>query len=142
MNKNFLPQKKDNTNRKIRNASKVQFNDIKFDSELELYMYKLLLRAKISLVFKPKFILVPSFHYEGELVREISWRPDYIVSDYNMLIDPKGYANDNFPLKLKLFKKWCIDNDKHYEFYFPKNKKECDSIYFLILSKKNKAIFQ
>lgn len=96
-------KKKVEGNQKIRNAIKCVFNDIKFDSKLELYFYKLCLEKNIIVEREPKFILQPKFEYLKEKVREIAMFPDFFLPNYNTIVEIKGgMVNDLFPMKRKL----------------------------------------
>lgn len=111
-------------NRKIRNATKVEFDWVKFDSKLELYCYKALREAKIPFELKKKFVSVEKFKYMWESIREISHYPDFFLYEHNIILDTKGFANDTYPIKTKLLKKYFHDNWLEYKITTPKNQKE------------------
>ena len=90
----------------VRNATKVEYDGIKFDSKLEQFAYKQLKLFKINFAMKQKFVIFESFRYAGELIRPISWTPDYILPDHNIILETKGFANDQWSLKIKLVKKF------------------------------------
>jgi len=90
-------------NKKVRNATKCVFNDIKFDSRLELYFYKLCFEKGIKIEREPKFILQSRFEYQGEKIREITMLPDFFLPDFNIIVEVKGgMVNDVFPIKRKM----------------------------------------
>lgn len=111
-------------NRKIKNATKVEFDWIKFDSKLELYCYKALREAKIPFELKKKFVSVEKFRYMWESIREIAHYPDFFLYDHNIILDTKGFANDTYPIKTKILKKHLYDAWKEYKIITVKNQKE------------------
>jgi len=52
---------------------------------------------------KPTIILQEGFRWNGKKVRAIVWEPDFYIPGANVYIDTKGFANDKFPMKLKMF---------------------------------------
>ena len=83
----FKKSKKVGENQKIKNATKVVYNDIKFDSKLEFYFYKLCIDNNIEVELKPKFILQPKFEYQGEKFREIAMFPDFHLPSFKFIIN-------------------------------------------------------
>ena len=135
-------------------AKKVSFDGINFASGLEKYMYQALKNAKIKAEYEGKtYVLQESFAFEvdsyerqangkGDLVNRgqkkilnIKYTPDFISDSF--IIECKGRANESFPLRWKMFKKYVNDNLKHVILYKPQNQKECDKVIELII-KKNK----
>ena len=98
-------------------AKKVTYDGINFASGLERYMYIALKKAKI----KAK--------YEGQTYE--------IVSGFDFIIECKGRANESFPLRLKLFKKYVSIHLPHVILYKPQNQKECDKTVELILNSRS-----
>jgi len=92
-------------NRKIKNAQKVQreYNgqQLTFDSKLEAFFFDLLVSNNIDFELKPFFILQDAFKHKGLSYKAITYRADFRVGDD--VIDVKGYPNDVFPLKKKMF---------------------------------------
>ena len=64
----------------------------------------------------------------------IKYTPDFICPNYSFIIECKGRANESFPLRWKLFKKYLVDNKLYHRLYKPQNQKECDKVIELILS--------
>ena len=110
-------------NRKIRNASKHTYNNITFKSALEVTVYKTLLQEGFNPEYEPETFIVwegfkPTTPYytrnRGKLklnstvVRDITYTPDFIVKYGNktIVIEVKGFANDVFPIKRKMFRKY------------------------------------
>ena len=59
------------TNKKVKNATKVDYNGISFRSKLEVYTYKKLKENNIKAKYeKVKFILVEPFSYKENKIRE------------------------------------------------------------------------
>ena len=134
-------------------AKKVTFDGITFASGLEKYMYMALKKAKIYADYEgATFVLQEGFQFEnesyerqsngkGEMVNRgckkilpIKYTPDFVSSSF--IIECKGRANESFPLRWKMFKKYVNWKMKHVTLYKPQNQKECDEVINLILSKK------
>ena len=135
-------------------SKKVIFDGIQFASGLEKYMYQALKKAKIKAVYEGEtYILQDSFEFnnesyerqangKGEMkdrgqkkILNIKYTPDFISDSF--IIECKGRANESFPIRWKMFKKYVNDNLKHVTLYKPQNQKECDKVIELII-KKNK----
>ena len=139
------------------NSKKVVQDGITFASGLEKYTYLALKKAKLFEHYEgEKFTIVEGFTFsnesyerqsngKGELrdrgskkVLGISYTPDFTGRDY--IIECKGRANDTFPIRWKLFKKWCHDNGEERTLYKPQNQKEVDEIIEIIKKKRNGQI--
>jgi len=59
---------------------------------------------------------------KGSKVRAITYTPDFVDPDGKWIIETKGYANESFPLRWKLFKKHLKDTGKQYVLFMPRNK--------------------
>ena len=133
-------------------SKKVTFDGIKFASVLEKYMYQALKNAKIKAEYEGKtYIVQEGFEFKnesyerqsngkGELVNRgskkvlpIKYTPDFVSGSF--IIECKGRANESFPIRWKMFKKYVKDNLKHVTLYKPQNQKECDKVIELILNK-------
>ena len=133
-------------------AKKVSFDGITFASGLEKYMYQALKKAKIKAKYEGKtYIVQEGFEFDvqsyerqsngkGELVNRgckkilpIKYTPDFVSNSF--IIECKGRANESFPMRWKMFKKYVNDNLKHVTLYKPQNQKECDKVVELILNK-------
>ena len=136
-------------------AKKVSYDGIQFASGLEKYMYQALKNAKIKAEYEGKtYVLQESFAFEvdsyerqangkGDLVNRgqkkilnIKYTPDFVSDSF--IIECKGRANESFPLRWKMFKKYVNDNLKHVILYKPQNQKECDIVIELIIKNKIK----
>ena len=136
-------------------SKKVSFDGIQFASGLEKYMYQALKNAKIKAEYEGKtYVLQESFAFEvdsyerqangkGEMVNRgqkkilnIKYTPDFVSDSF--IIECKGRANESFPIRWKMFKKYVNDNLKHVILYKPQNQKECDKVIELITKNKIK----
>ena len=136
-------------------SKKVTVDGIQFASGLEKYMYKALKSAKIKAVYEgATFVLQEDFYFEtdsyerqangkGEMVnrgqkkiQNIKYTPDFVSDSF--IIECKGRANESFPIRWKMFKKYVNDNLKHVILYKPQNQKECDKVIELIIKNKIK----
>ena len=134
-------------------AKKVTYDGITFASGLERYMYQALKKAKLKAVYEgATFEIVEDFMFDnacyertangkGEFkqrgrkkILPIKYTPDFICPNYSFIIECKGRANESFPLRWKLFKKYLADNKLYPRLYKPQNQKECDETVRLILS--------
>jgi hypothetical protein len=135
-------------------AKKVSFDGITFASGLEKYMYIALKKAKIHAVYEgATFELQEGFMFDtdsferqgngkGDMVNRgqkkilnIKYTPDFVSPSF--IIECKGRANESFPIRWKMFKKYVNHKMKHVTLYKPQNQKECDKVIELII-KKNK----
>jgi hypothetical protein len=134
--------------RKIRNAIPTTNKDgTKFRSKLENFTYTKLLEAGIK-DFKyeeERFNLIDSFEYPEEqyetytrtrdgvkvkefgkvspTIRNMSYLPDFTCIDHKTrtgwLIEVKGFDNDAFPIRWKLFKHYLVSNNYNISLYKP-----------------------
>ena len=136
-------------------AKKVTFDGIKFASGLEKYMYVALKNAKIKSKYEGQtYVIQEGFEFKnesyerqsngkGEMVNRgskkvlpIKYTPDFVSDSF--IIECKGRANESFPIRWKMFKKFVKDNLKHVTLYKPQNQKECDEVIKLITKKSKK----
>lgn len=107
-------------NKKIKNATTTIYNGIKYRSKLEVSFAKFFEKEKIKAEYEPfKLTLLPSFRYNGEAIRAITYTPDFII-DYcgkKYIIEVKGFPNDAYKIKKKLILKYLLDNHSIYTFY-------------------------
>lgn len=117
-------------NRKIKNASVIEYDGIKFRSKLEVKVYQALKDAgyapqyevdKIPLLesFRPK----KAWYLNGEaqvtakgksiIVLGKTYTPDFRmqVRDMTVYIEVKGHPNDVYPLTRKLFLRWLDEQE-------------------------------
>ena len=129
-------------NKKIINASPLEYDGIFFKSKLEKMAYQTLKEQGFPVLYEPKkFIIWEGFRpnipfynkdastrmlkMDSKKVIDISYTPD-LMFEYNnhlIIIEMKGFENNTYPLKKKIFRKWLESN-------YP------NSIYFEIFTKK------
>jgi len=134
-------------------AKKVMYNGITFASGLEKYMYIALCKAKIKAKYEGEtYTVFEGFEFDndsfekqsngkGEFVNRgckkilpIRYTPDFIADDF--IIECKGRANESFPIRWKMFKKYVKDNLPNVTLYKPQNQKDCDKVVELIINKR------
>lgn len=136
-------------------AKKVTYDGIKFASGLEKYMYIQLKKNNISASYEGEtFVIFDGFTfntscYERQAngaggfsergfkkVLQITYTPDFVSEDF--IIECKGRANESFPIRWKMFKKWISIERPNVTLYKPQNQKECDLTIALILENRSK----
>ena len=136
-------------------SKKISYDGINFASGLERYMYMALTKAKITALYEGQtFELSEAFDFpfvsyercgngKGEYkdrgqkkILNIKYTPDFVGKGF--IIETKGRANESFPIRWKMFKKYVNDNLKHVTLYKPQNQKECDEVIKLITKKSKK----
>lgn len=129
-------------NKKIINASPLEYDGISFKSKLEKMAYQTLKEQGFPVLYEPKkFIIwegfrpnVPFYNrdastrmlkMDSKKVIDISYTPDLMFeyNNHHIIIEMKGFENNTYPLKKKIFRKWLESN-------YP------NSIYFEIFTKK------
>ena len=135
-------------------SKKVVFDGITFASGLEKYMYQALKKAKLKAKYEGEtFWLVPGFEFQltsyerqsngkGEFknrgdkkILPIIYTPDFVSWKNEFIIECKGRANESFPMRWKLFKRFINRCYPHVTLYKPQNQKECDQVIELITKK-------
>jgi len=133
-------------------SKKVTVDGIQFASGLERYMYLALKNAKIKAKYEGEtYVLQKSFVFnnksyekqsngKGEFknrgekkILNIKYTPDFV--SHSFIIECKGRANESFPIRWKMFKKYVKEHLKHVTLYKPQNQKDCDEVVKLILNK-------
>ena len=133
-------------------SKKVAFDGIQFASGLEKYMYIALKKAKIHALYEgATFVLQEDFKFgidsyerqangKGDMInrgqkkiQNIKYTPDFVSDSF--IIECKGRANESFPIRWKMFKKYVKEHLKHVTLYKPQNQKECDLVINLIIYK-------
>ena len=136
-------------------AKKVTYDGIKFASGLEKYMYIALKKAKIKAKYEGEtYTIQEGFEFDvqsyerqsngkGEFknrgnkkILPIKYTPDFVSRSF--IIECKGRANESFPMRWKLFKKYVKVNMPRVTLYKPQNQKECDTVIELITKNKIK----
>jgi hypothetical protein len=133
-------------------SKKVTYDGIRFASGLEKYMYLALKEAKIVARYEGEtYVLQDSFEFNNESyerqangkgqminrgqkkIQNIKYTPDFVSDSF--IIECKGRANESFPIRWKMFKKYVKERLKHVTLYKPQNQKECDLVIELITNK-------
>lgn len=140
-------------NKKVKNATKIIYKDIKFRSILECNCYKLLeveedfhveyeTKKTVLLqgfypsssltiydVYKPR-LKKRIFALDTQKILSMTYTPDFYLryKGYEIFIESKGNPNDTYPLKKKLFlyflEEQAILTGKKYMFFEPHSKKQ------------------
>lgn len=148
-------------NKKIKNASPLEYDDIYFKSQLEKMIYQTLREQGFPVKYEPyKFVLWQGFRptvpfydkdkytrmlkLESKKIIDITYTPDFVFT-YNgflVIIEAKGMENDCFYLKKKMFRKWLEDNHPksiYFEIYTKKQLLQAISIIQNLSQKSQKA---
>lgn len=153
MRKRRIVRKKSSSqNKKVRNATVVEVDGIVYRSKLEVYTATKLAEEGIEFDYeKHKFPLMEKFEFQGEIyephkinnakqfvqvsnnIRSITYTPDFVNKKDKWIIEVKGYANDVFPIKWKLFKN--LIKDEGYTLYLPSTQKQVKETVELIKRK-------
>lgn len=131
---------------------KPEYNGITFDSNLEVVMYKLLESSDISFEYTPKsFTLIEGFLFDNDSyerrmngkdefknrghskVRPMTYKPDFIVGDEDFIVEVKGWANETFPIRWKLFKEKLFKEKSKSVLMKPQTQKECQECLNIIV---------
>lgn len=129
-------------NKKIKNASPLEYDGVSFKSKLEKMVYQTLKESNLPVEYEPrKFIIwegfkptVPFYNkdkstrmlrQDNKKLINVTYTPDFVFyyNNHLIIIEAKGMENDLFPMKKKMFRKWLEENE-------PK------SVYFEIYTKK------
>jgi hypothetical protein len=126
---------------RVRNARPKEIDGINFRSLLEAFCYRKLKEAGIKNDYeKHKFVLLEGFHYPEQRledngktgykdkkthkVRDITYTPDFVDPQGRWIIECKGYANERFPLKWKMFMKQMAEKDNPPALFVPRNQNQ------------------
>ena len=133
--------------RKVKNVKKTSYDGIIFQSQLEAHMYKILHKDNIDVEYEKHVFTIfdalvyPQACYEGtkkklynkgSKVRPITYTPDFVDPHGKWIIETKGYANESFPLRWKLFKQHLKSKGLPYVLFMPRNKIQCEEVLDLI----------
>lgn len=123
---------------KVKNATPNEYDGVKFRSKLETYTYKKLKEAKINADYEQhRFQLLPAFQYGNKKYRPMTYLPDFVGK--NFVIECKGFPNEAWPLREKLFNYFLYQNNSNLKFYVVHTQKEVDA---LIDNLKNNKLCQ
>lgn len=120
-------------NRKIRNATVIECDGIRFRSKLEAGAYKALKESgvyfrhepfAVTLLdgWKPRTQRFIRNKWETSKARKWEYTPDFVIEKDNMVIfvEIKGFSNDVMPYKRKMLLKYLdenYDNAQYWEIY-------------------------
>lgn len=123
-------------NTKVKNATPLTYDGIKFRSKLEVYCHKKLKENNIKAEYEPiTFTILDGFRFNGNTVQGIKYTPDFVGDDF--IIECKGWMNDAFPLRWKLFKSFLNKNGLNYTLYLPRNQKDVDKMINDIIERRD-----
>lgn len=152
-------------NRKIKNSTPEEYSDIRFKSKLEVMVYKTLLQHG----FEPEYETHTYTIWEGfrptvpfytrnkakatilnlKKLINITYTPDFYMEyqGLKIIIEVKGFENDLFPYKFKMFRKHIEDlpdreNYLIFEVFTKKQLWEFIQIIKDVSSRKNEEIAQ
>jgi len=140
--------KKKKPRKKWVNSNKPTHDNITFDSDQELFMYKLLQAANIPFVYigkeNAKYELQKGFEYSGmcyeraqkrskalrdnRKVSKVGYTPDFSAKDESWFIEVKGRKLGDFSLRWKMFKNRLEGLDKQPMLFMPVTKDDCRQV--------------
>ena len=113
--------------KKVRNATPNEYDGIKFRSKLETYTYKKLKEAKINADYEQhRYELLPAFTFGDKKYRAITYKPDFVGDKF--IIECKGYPNDTWALREKLFNYYLYTHEPNTAFYVVHTQKQVDEL--------------
>ena len=115
-------------NKKVKNATPCIHEGIKYRSKLERYMAVLLMQNGFDFTYEAKFVLQPSFIYFGKKIQAITHNPDFFLEKLNAVVECKGLLTEAATLRIKIFKKHLVDNKLPYQYFMPRNQKQCREV--------------
>jgi len=150
---------------KVKNAKKSMFDGLSFDSNLELFTYKALKSNNIHDFGRESWTitLIEAFVFSGVAVeahlktvkdtkkkqvvlgevtnkiRPMTYTPDFVCVDKKTktgwIIECKGWGNDSYPIKRKMFKQYLTKNGFVVDFFEPNDQKNVLKCVEMIKSK-------
>lgn len=156
-------------NKKVKNTEPITYEGIQFRSGLEAFCYKKLKEAGIEALYEQKtYVIHPKFicgfssmeqvvrrRAKGAKIKDvqftdtkgvikpITYTPDFTDTGEDpqeFIIECKGWCNDTFPLKVKMFKKLLTDNNFKGTYYIPRNQRQVLLVVEQILKKRTDAL--
>lgn len=125
----YKASKKAKGNVKVRNATRVVYDDIQFRSKLEAYTYRRLKEEGFNFKYEETtYTIIEKFEYMGEKIRPITITPDFIDQDNRIIIEVKGFANELYPMRLKLFKRYLHINRLEFKLYEVNTQKKVEEV--------------
>lgn len=107
-------------------TKKIKYNNLIFDSGLEVYFYKLLESSNLleHLKMQEPFELQPSFKWQKSTIRKIEYVSDFYLTDKKIVIETKGLLEEKAKIKHKIFKFKYPDH----LFFMPRNQLQCREV--------------
>jgi hypothetical protein len=144
-------------NQRVRNATKCEYDEIKFKSKLEMFCYKELKLSKLEFTYEENtYTLIPTFSptipvYElnkkvnllqpdlGK-VRACTYTPDFVVRNQGkvFVLEIKGMEQDAWKLKWKMFRQYIQNFSTCDALFLVKNQKQVKECIEII--KLNKSL--
>lgn len=127
-------------NRKVRGATPTIVDGVAFKSKFEAHVYKRLKEHFPNVEYEKEALVIvggfiPAIYYKytkwaKSSGRNITYTPDFTISNDKMdiFIEVKGYINDVFPLKFKLFMKFLQERGRPYKVYLVNNKTDLEYV--------------
>ncbi|NDG31457.1 DUF1064 domain-containing protein [bacterium] len=108
---------------KFGNKKILEADGTRSDSKLESYLKRRLDMLNISYHQQVSHVLMPSFRYKGELIRQIAYKLDFVV-DGRYAVETKGFFTADGKIKWKLFLHQY--GDRFEGCLILRNQKQCD----------------
>ena len=125
-------------NKKVRNATAIEYEGIQFKSRLERACYIRLKSEGFTPLYEPThYVLLPPFKLNNGVInankkkdlslytsfRALTYTPDFefTYKGIHVFYDAKGMPNDTYPLKKKLFISYLENLQIPYIFFEPHN---------------------
>lgn len=120
---------------KIKGAKKTMYNGVTYDSKLEVKFASTCNLLGLKFAYQPStYVLVPPFVYMGKKIQPIKYTPDFEGDGW--IVETKGYANETWPIRKKLFLKHLMDNAVDVDFRILTNQDEIESFIHEKVNKK------
>lgn len=123
-------------NKKIKNATKVFYDWLWFDSKIECYCYKMLKENNIDFTLKYEIVIMEWFRYLGKKIQDIKMIPDFYLEWEKIIIDTKWWKTDVYKIKEKMLKKYFCDKWMEVSIYTPSTQKEVNALIQTIMNRK------
>lgn len=112
-----------------------------FDSMPEYEVWKYFKTLKINYIYQQSvelFDSIKTMEFEDDVIkkvvqRKIGYTPDFYLPDYDLYIEVKGYADDLFKMRWKLFKL------KGYKGYIVYSLAECKKLIQILINNGNNS---
>lgn len=100
------------------------YNNQAFRSKLEAYFARKLDDANIPWEYEAHtYETFPGFMFRNEKVRPIKYTPDFVGNGW--IVEIKGWGNEQWALRVKLWKKYMEDNNMPHEYFVLTTQQDC-----------------